>query len=94
MYTKLYTAEFTQAIQDLELTDLGPLMSPTDAMNVITIKVWKQKYKEHQIRTQEYSNFRAGLYNVVFRQCTKVLQDKLKSPLRNIHQLSGCPDLW
>jgi hypothetical protein len=77
-YTK-YTAEFTQAVRDLELTDPTPLMNPTDATNVITLEVWKHEYKEHRIKTQEYSNFRAGLYNVVLGQCTEALQDKLKS---------------
>jgi hypothetical protein len=31
------------------------------------------------MKEQEYSNFRAGLYNIVFGQCTEALQDKLKS---------------
>jgi hypothetical protein len=48
-------------------------------MNVIDLEIWKHAYKEHQIRAQEYSNFKAGLYNVVFGQCTDALQDKLKS---------------
>ena len=30
-------------------------------------------------KVQGYSNFRAGLYKVVLGQCTKALQDKLKS---------------
>jgi Zinc knuckle len=82
-YTK-YTAEFTQAVQDLELTDPTPpanptLTDPTAATNVVVLEIWKHAYKEHQIRTQEYSNFKAGLYNVVFGQCTDALQDKLKS---------------
>jgi hypothetical protein len=41
--------------------------------------MWKLEVKEHRVKEQEYSNFRAGLYNVVFGQCTKALQDKLKS---------------
>jgi hypothetical protein len=77
-YTK-YMAEFTQAARDLELTDLALPTNPTDTTNVIALEVWKHEYKEHRIRTQKYSNFRAGLYNVVFGQCTEALQDKLKS---------------
>lgn len=66
-----------QAVHDLELTDLDPPQNP-DPANLITFKVWKHEYKEHQIKTQEYLNFQAGLYNVVFGH-TEVLQDKLKS---------------
>jgi hypothetical protein len=35
--------------------------------------------KEYQVKEQEYSNFRAGLYNIVLGQCTEALQDNLKS---------------
>ena len=31
------------------------------------------------MKQHEYANFRAGLYNVVYGQCTEALQDKLKS---------------
>ena len=82
-YTK-YTAEFTQAVRDLELTDPTPPANPTftdpaATATVIALEIWKHAYKEHQIRAQEYSNFKAGLYNVVLGQCTDALQDKLKS---------------
>jgi hypothetical protein len=35
--------------------------------------------REYRVKEQEYSNFQAGLYNVVLGQCTEALQDKLKS---------------
>jgi hypothetical protein len=41
--------------------------------------MWKIEVKEYRIKEQEYSNFRAGLYNIMFGQCTEALQDKLKS---------------
>jgi hypothetical protein len=72
-YTK-YTAEFTQAVRDLELIDPTPPADP-DPTNIIVFKLWKLELKEYN------SNFRAGLYNVVFGQCSKALQDKLKSHL-------------
>jgi hypothetical protein len=43
------------------------------------MELWKLKLKSFQIRTEEYDNFHAGLYNVVLGQCTEALQDKLRS---------------
>jgi hypothetical protein len=76
-YTK-YTGEFTQAVRDLELVDPTPPPNP-DPTNPIAFEMWKLEVKEHRVKEQEYANFRAGLYNVVFGQCTEALQDKLKS---------------
>ena len=76
-YTK-YTAEFTQAVRDLELVDPTPPPNP-DPTNPIAFEMWKLEVKDYRTKEQEYSNFRAGLYNVVFGQCTEALQDKLKS---------------
>jgi hypothetical protein len=61
-------------VQDLELADLAP-----HPVNVLAFEMWKLEIKEHRVKQQEYSNFYAGLYNVVFGQCTEALQDKLKS---------------
>ena len=77
MYMK-YTAEFTQTVRDLELADLTAPEN-SDPENVVAFEMWKLDIKAHRIKEQEYSNFRAGLYNIVFGQCTDALQDKLKS---------------
>ena len=76
-YTK-YTTEFTQAVRDLTLDDPTPPEDP-DPANLIAFEMWKLEVKEHKVKEQEYSNFWAGLYNVVLGQCTEALQDKLKS---------------
>jgi hypothetical protein len=76
-YTK-YTAEFTQAVRDLELT-LPTAPDDPDPSNLIEFEMWKLQVKEYRTKEQEYSNFLAGLYNVVLGQCTEALQDKLKS---------------
>jgi hypothetical protein len=48
--------------------------------DVLAVELWKLELRKHSAkRTEEYENFRAGLYNVVFGQCTEALQDKLKS---------------
>jgi hypothetical protein len=59
-------------------------MDPTppadpDPTNRIAFEIWKLEIKDFRVKEQEYSNFRAGLYNVVLGQCTEALQDKLKS---------------
>jgi hypothetical protein len=78
MYMK-YTAEFTQAVRDLEL------MMPTapddpDPTNTIKFEMWKLDIKEHRVKEQEYEKFRAGLYNVVLGQCTEALKSHTKFP--------------
>jgi hypothetical protein len=76
-YTK-YTGEFTQAVRDLKITDptAPPNPDPSDA---IAFEMWKLEVKDYRAKQHEYNNFKAGLYNVVFGQCTEALQDKLKS---------------
>jgi hypothetical protein len=85
-YTK-YTTEFTQALRDLELTIPTPPADP-DPTKMIAFKKWKLEVREYRVKEQEYSNFRAGLYNVVLGQCTEVLQDMLKSHMGfpNVYQ--------
>ena len=77
-YTKC-TAEFTQAVRDLELAALTAPENP-DLNNALAFKVWKLDIKEHRVKEQEYANFQGGLYNILaLGQCTNALQDKLKS---------------
>jgi hypothetical protein len=76
-YTK-YTADFMEAVRVLELEDPEEPEHPAPD-DQDGAYVWKYNYKEYQAKLQEFSNFRAGLYNVVLGQCTDALQDKLKS---------------
>ncbi len=76
-YTK-YMAEFIQAVWDIALADLEPQDDPQQSDN-IGFELWKLENKDHQTKVQEYSNFRAGLYNVVLGQCTEGLHDNFKS---------------
>jgi phosphoglycerate-specific signal transduction histidine kinase len=39
--------------------------------------MWRLELRDHRAKAQEYENFRAGLYDVVFGQCTEALQEKL-----------------
>jgi hypothetical protein len=76
-YTK-YTSQFMQAVRDLELVTPTAPTAP-NAADLLAFELWKLDVREHRLKTQEYDNFHAGLYNVVFGQCTEALQDKLKS---------------
>jgi hypothetical protein len=76
-YTK-YTSEFIMAVNNLELDDPEEPAVP-NAGDQIGFEIWKLDICKHRMKMQEFSNFRAGLYNVVFGQCTEALQDKLKS---------------
>ena len=77
VYTK-YTADFTAAVDTLELTDPEEPPAP-DPANLVEFERWKYEYKEHMNKLQEYTNFRSGLYNLVMGQCTESLKERLKS---------------
>ena len=73
-----YTADFTAAVDTLELT--GPEEPPApDPANLVAFERWKYMYKEYMMKMQEYTNFRSGLYNLVMGQCTEALKECLKS---------------
>jgi hypothetical protein len=73
-----FTSEFINAVMILELDNPQAPPKP-EPLNQLEFELWKLDIKEHLMKILEYSNFRAGLYNVVFSQCTKSLQEKLKS---------------
>ena len=77
VYTK-YTADFTAAVETLELNDPEEPPAP-DPANLVAFEQWKYVYKEYMNKVQEYTNFRSGLYNLVMGQCTEALKERLKS---------------
>ena len=77
VYTK-YTADFTAAVDTLELTDPEEPPAP-DPANLIAFEQWKYEYKEHMNKVQEYTNFCSGLCNLVMGQCTESLKERLMS---------------
>ena len=77
VHTK-YTADFTAAVDTLELTDPEEPPAP-DPANLVAFERWKYVYKEYMNKVQEYTNFRWGLYNLVMGQCTESLKEGLKS---------------
>ena len=50
---------------NLQLDDPVVPANP-DPANQLKFEIWKLDIKEPRVKVQEYSNFRAGLYNVVF----------------------------
>ena len=76
-YTK-YTSDFTQAMNTLTLHDPVAPANPAQG-DVVAFELWKLDIKDHRDKVKEYSNFRAGLYNLVLGQCTEAMQDRLKS---------------
>jgi hypothetical protein len=62
----------------MELNDPVEPAAPAED-NPVAFQRWKCDYLDHRTKLQEYANFRAGLYNVVFGQCSEALQDKLRS---------------
>jgi len=77
-YTK-FPAEFMLAIDDLLLTDPEVSERPDSYQDVFAMEEWKMDLKDYRVKAVEYMAFRSRLYNVVIRQCTDALQDKLKS---------------
>ena len=69
VYTK-YTADFTAAVDTLDLPDPTEQPAP-DPANQVAFERWKYVYKDYMNKVQEYTNFRSGLYNLVMGQCSK-----------------------
>jgi hypothetical protein len=76
-YTK-YTTDLVQVVEDLTIDNPMAPADP-DPVNQLAVEVWKMELKEHREKVQHYTNFRAGLYNVVLGQCTEALEEQLKS---------------
>ena len=77
VYTK-YNADFTGAVDTLDLPDLTEPPAP-DPANPVAFERWKYEYKEYMSKVQEYTNFKSGLYNLVMGQCSEALKERLKS---------------
>ena len=73
-----YTAEFTEAIRTLVLTDPTVPDAP-DPTDVAEFEVWKLDIRDHRAKSQEYENFQAGLYTLVLGQCSEATEDRLRS---------------
>ena len=76
-FTK-YPGDFTAAKETLELDDPDEPNDP-DPNDQVAFEHWKLNIKDHRTKMQEYANFRASLYSLVFEQCTDAMQERLKS---------------
>jgi hypothetical protein len=71
-----FTSDLVKGLQALSLDDPQP---PTDPHPTDPITVGKISLRQHESKLRAYQNFRAGLYNLVFGQCSDALHDKIKS---------------
>jgi hypothetical protein len=74
-----YNMELIQGLEQLKLDDPKSPADP-DPTNIVAFEKCKTTFKECKERIKQYTNFRSGLYSLVFGQCSDGLQDKLKSP--------------
>jgi hypothetical protein len=73
-----YTADLTNAIKLLSLA-MPTTPADPDLANPLEFEIWKLAIKEHLYKTKIFTDFKAGLYNLVLGQCTAALEDKIKS---------------
>ena len=73
-----YTGHFIMGVQTLTLANPVKLTAP-DPASQVQFKMWKLDIKDHQLKVQEFENFRAGLYTLVMGQCMEAMQDQLQS---------------
>ena len=71
-----YTADFTEAIRTLVLTDPTVPDAP-DPTDIAEFEVWRLDIRDHCAKAQEYVNFQAGLYTLVLGQCSEAMEDRL-----------------
>ena len=51
---------------------------PEGAPDMYALEYWRMDLKKYSEREAKYTSFRAGLYTMVFGQCTELLKDKFK----------------
>ena len=69
-----------KAVETLELEEPTAPVIPKGIPDMYTLEYWCMDLKKYSEKQAEYASFRAGLYTVVFGQCTEPLKDKLKVP--------------
>jgi hypothetical protein len=74
-----YTSELVQAVRDMCLVDPTEPEIPDGAVGWAAQEKWKRADKEYHKRLKAYVDFRAGLYQIVWGQCTVALRTKLES---------------
>ena len=75
---KKFTQELMKAVETLELEEPTAPVIPEGAPDMYILEYWRMDLKKYSEKEAEYASFRAGLYTIVFGQCTEPLKDKLK----------------
>ena len=68
-----------KAMETLELEEPTAPFIPEGAPDMYTLEYWHMDLRKYSEKEVEYASFRAGLYTVVFGQCSELLKDKLKA---------------
>jgi hypothetical protein len=76
---KLYTTEIVDGVHNLTLIMPPAIAIPPDTATVIEIHLWKEQMKVWQKKTQAFQDFKAGLYSLVYGQCTPALEEKIQA---------------
>ena len=75
---KKFTQELLKAAETPELEEPTAPVIPEGAPDMYALEYWHMDLKKYSEKEAQYASFRAGLYTIVFGQCTKPLKDKLK----------------
>ena len=76
---KKFTQELVKAMETLKLEEPTAPDIPEGIPDMYALEFWRMDLKKYSEKEAEYASFRAGLYTVVFGQCTDQLKDKLKA---------------
>ena len=76
---KEYTKEFVEAVRNLELDDPDEPDDPVDPNDRVAVKKWELALLKYSKKKDAIENFKAGLYAIVYGQCTNAMESRLKS---------------
>lgn len=75
-----YTAELINSIDSLQLDIPAEYADLTDKEpTVAALKKWELQYKKREEQCDIYANFLDSLYSLLWRQCTVLMKEKIKS---------------
>jgi hypothetical protein len=75
---KEYTPELIEAVKKLKL-EMPTEPADPETETGVAFEKWKTKHKRWDMKTEAFTNFKAGLYNTVIGQCTEALEESIRS---------------
>ena len=77
-FSNTYPALFMEAIDNMAMPPL-PVVNNWLPGDPMSFEIWKEDWKELKKAEKAYNNFLATLYNLIMGQCTKALEDRIRS---------------